>query len=206
MYLSHARNYGHAISSALLMTNSKIHLAKIKQWIFHNVICLAAWIGHLFRQISVFASLMMVDTLTWNSILPEAVTSLSPQPLPMTAEKQVTGCTKSLVSCRVEIHMSCLPENQHLGWVRVTFLGDFSSLSWAYFLCKWAKILICWCLWPFTVQDHIYGRSNFGHRFCLLALLTKFMVKIWAAINLAQDHKWSIPLASLLPQALTPTY
>ena len=24
-------------------------------------------------------------------------------------------------------------------------------------------------LWPFTVQDHIYGRSNFGHRFCLLA-------------------------------------
>ena len=48
MYLSHARNYGHAISSVLLMTNSKIHLAKIKQWIFHNVICLAAWIGHLF--------------------------------------------------------------------------------------------------------------------------------------------------------------
>ena len=43
-------------------------------------------------------------------------------------------------------HMSCLPENQHLGWVRVTFLGDFSSLSWAYFFCKWAKILICWCL------------------------------------------------------------
>ena len=36
-------------------------------------------------------------------------------------------------------YMSCLPENQHLGWVRVTFLGDFSSLSWAYFLCKWAK-------------------------------------------------------------------
>ena len=28
------------------------------------------------------------------------------------------------------------------------------------------------------------------------------MTKIWAAINLAQDHKWSIPLASLLPQAL----
>ena len=48
---------------------------------------------------------MMVDTLTWNSILPEAVTSLSSQPLHMTAEKQVTGCTKSLVSCRVEIHM-----------------------------------------------------------------------------------------------------
>ena len=42
--------------------------------------------------------------------------------------------------------MSCLPKNQHLGWVRVTFLCDFSSLSWAYFLCKWAKILICWCL------------------------------------------------------------
>jgi len=61
-------------------------------------------------------------------------------------------------------------------------------------------------LWPFTVQDHIYGRSNFGHRFCLLALLTKFMVKILAAINLAQDHKWSISLASLLQQGQTPTY
>ena len=84
--------------------NSKIRLAKIKQWIFHNEICLAAWIGHHF-QLSVFASLLMVNTLTWNSILPEAVTSLSSQPLPMTAEKQVTGCTKSLVSCRVEIHL-----------------------------------------------------------------------------------------------------
>ena len=27
-------------------------------------------------------------------------------------------------------------------------------------------------LWPFTALDHIYGRSNFGHRFCLLALWT----------------------------------
>ena len=25
-------------------------------------------------------------------------------------------------------------------------------------------------IWTFTVQDHIYGRSNFGHRFCLMAL------------------------------------
>ena len=32
------------------------------------------------------------------------------------------------------------------------------------------------------------------------------MTKILAAINLARDHKWSIPMASLLPQALTPTY
>ena len=102
MYLSHARNYGHTMSS-VLPTNSKIRHAKIKQWIFHNVICLAAWIGHHF-QLSVFASLLMVNTLTWNSILPEAVTSLSPQPLPITAEKQVKGCTKPLVSCRVEIH------------------------------------------------------------------------------------------------------
>ena len=41
------------------------------------------------------------------------------------------------------VDMSCLPENQHLGWLRVTFLGDFSSLSWAYFLCNQAEILIC---------------------------------------------------------------
>ena len=48
-------------------------------------------------------------------------------------------------------------------------------------------------LWPFTVQDHIYGRSNFGHRFCLLALLTKFMVKIWVAINMVLNCKWPKP-------------
>ena len=39
--------------------------------------------------------------------------------------------------------MSCLPENQHLGWVRVTFLDDFSSLSWASIMCNQAEILIC---------------------------------------------------------------
>jgi len=57
MYLSHARNYGHTMSS-VLPTNSKIRHAKIKQWIFHNEICLAAWIGHHF-QLSVFASLLI---------------------------------------------------------------------------------------------------------------------------------------------------
>ena len=51
-----------------------------------------------------------------------------------------------------------------------------------------------------------YGRSNYGHKFCLLALLAKLMVKIWSAINLAQNHKWSIPMASLLQQDLTATY
>ena len=40
----------------------------------------------------------MVDRLTWNSILPEAMTGLSSQPLPMTTEKQAKGCTKPLVS------------------------------------------------------------------------------------------------------------
>ena len=30
--------------------------------------------------------------------------------------------------------------------------------------------------------------------------------KILVAINLAQDHKWSIPMASLLQQGQTPTY
>ena len=60
-------------------------------------------------------------------------------------------------------------------------------------------------LWSLMVLGQIYGYSNFGHNFCQLALLAIFMAKIWLAINLAQDHKWSIPLASLLPQALTPT-
>ena len=52
-----------------------------------------------------------------------------------------------------------------------------------------------WLL-PFMVLGQIYGRSNFGHNFCQLALLAKFMANILAVVNLAQDHKWSIPMAS----------
>ena len=37
------------------------------------------------------------------------------------------------------------PEELHLGWVDVTFLGDFSCLSWAPIICNQAEILICWC-------------------------------------------------------------
>ena len=44
-----------------------------------------------------------------------------------------------------ELYIRSLPEEPHLTWVDVTF-SDFRHLSWAYFLCKWAKILICWCL------------------------------------------------------------
>ena len=43
------------------------------------------------------------------------------------------------------IHIRSLPEEPHIAWVGATF-SDFRHLSWAYFLCKWAKILICWCL------------------------------------------------------------
>ena len=32
-------------------------------------------------------------------------------------------------------------------------------------------------LWPSIVLDQIYG-SNFGHKFCLLAIFAKFMAKI----------------------------
>ena len=42
-------------------------------------------------------------------------------------------------------YMRCPPEEPHLAWGGVTFFGDFRHLSWAYFMCKWAKILICWC-------------------------------------------------------------
>ena len=34
--------------------------------------------------------------------------------------------------------------------------------------------------------------------------MTEITAKICMAINLAQDHEWPIPMASLLPQALTP--
>ena len=43
------------------------------------------------------------------------------------------------------VHMRSPPEEPHLAWRDVTF-SYFRHLSWAYFLCKWAKILICWCL------------------------------------------------------------
>ena len=46
------------------------------------------------------------------------------------------------------------------------------------------------------VLDQIYGRSNFAHKFCLLATLAKFMVKILGTINLIQDHKWPKPVYS----------
>ena len=41
-------------------------------------------------------------------------------------------------------YIRSLPEEPHLAWVGVTF-SDFGHLSWAYFLCKWDKILISWC-------------------------------------------------------------
>ena len=37
------------------------------------------------------------------------------------------------------------PEELHLAWVDVIFLGDFSCLSWASIMCNQAEILICWC-------------------------------------------------------------
>ena len=115
----------------------------------------------------------------------------------------------SIHNWKYMLHMRSHSKNQHLGWRLVSFslfLVTSEIFCPEYFLCKWAKILIWWCLaavnwfWPFIVLDHIYGRSNFGHKLCLLALLAKFMAKIWAAINMAQDHKWSIPMASLLQQ------
>ena len=58
------------------------------------------------------------------------------------------ACLQAEQSCEQKwdgkTHIRSLPEESHLAWVDVTF-SDFTSLSWAYFLCKWAKILICWC-------------------------------------------------------------
>ena len=42
-------------------------------------------------------------------------------------------------------NMRSPPEKPYLAWGVVTFFSDFRHLSWVYFLCKWAKILICWC-------------------------------------------------------------
>ena len=45
----------------------------------------------------------------------------------------------------LKTHMRSPPEEPHLAWVDVLFLGDFSCLSWASITCNWAEILICWC-------------------------------------------------------------
>ena len=69
-------------------------------------------------------------------------------------------------------HAACLGDIQVDGWVVINNVqGDIGSMLVP------DLVGVIW-LWPFTVQDHIYGCSNFGHRFCLLALWTKFMVKI----------------------------
>ena len=73
-------------------------------------------------------------------------------------------------------YMRSTPKEPHLALWLVTFLGDFSCLSWASIMCNRAEILICWSLtlleytgqrnWPFMVLGQIYGRSNFDHKFC----------------------------------------
>ena len=105
MYLSHARNYGHTISSVLLILKSV--LQKLNNGYFIMKFVLLPGLVTFFSryQCLLLCWWWIHCTLTWNSVLPEAVTSLSSQPLPMTAEKQATGCTKSFVSCRVEIHI-----------------------------------------------------------------------------------------------------
>ena len=67
------------------------------------------------------------------------------------------------------------------------------------------------------VLGRIYGSyfEHFGQKmdsllleeyWCNSHFLAKFMAQSWAAINQAQDHKWPIPLDSLLAGSVSPTY
>ena len=50
--------------------------------------------------------------------------------------------------------------------------ANFEGSPWAYVMCNWAQILICWRhwsteyrKWPFMVLGQIYGHSDLGHKF-----------------------------------------
>ena len=62
---------------------------------------------------------------------------------------------------------------------------------------------------PGKVKEHFgqqMGSLLSPEYWCNSQFVAKFMAQIWVAINLAQEHKWPIPLTSLLTQGLTPPY
>ena len=77
-------------------------------------------------------------------------------------------------------HMMSPPEEPHLAFpfLVTSLLSLFLVLLTRDFNILVSELAGVNCFWPFIVPGQIYGRSNFGHNFCQLALLGKFMTKI----------------------------
>ena len=69
-----------------------------------------------------------------------------------------------------------------------------------HFLCTIVQTI----LWADSGHPYIY--KIYTKYWCNSRFMAKFMAQIWTAINLAQDHKWPIPMASFLQQGLTLIY
>ena len=84
---------------------------------------------------------------------------------------------------------------QYFWLLGICWEANWHCISSAECSISWKNCwLFCWC-WCQRLSVLLYPL-----KFLKLVLLGKFMTKILAAINLAQDHKWSIPLASVLQQ------
>ena len=80
---------------------------------------------------------------------------------------------------------------QYFWLLGICWEANWHCISSAECSISWKNCwLFCWC-WCQRLSVLLYPL-----KFLKLVLLGKFMTKILAAINLAQDHKWSIPLAS----------
>ena len=86
--------------------------------------------------------------------------------------------------------------------------ANFEGSPWAYVMCNWAQILICWRhwsteyrKWPFMVLGQIYGHSDLGHKFGhKFSISSHIMIQavvnmIWGACN----HHVTSPVASCCP-------
>ena len=86
--------------------------------------------------------------------------------------------------------------------------ANFEGSPWAYVMCNWAQILICWRhwpteyrKWPFMVLGRIYGHSDLGHKFGhKFSISSHIMIQavvnmIWGACN----HHVTSPVASCCP-------
>ena len=86
--------------------------------------------------------------------------------------------------------------------------ANFEGSPWAYVMCNWAQILICWRhwsteyrKWPFLVLGQIYGHSDLGHKFGhKFSISSHIMIQavvnmIWGACN----HHVTSPMVPCYP-------
>ena len=85
--------------------------------------------------------------------------------------------------------------------------ANFEGSPWAYVMCNWAQILICWRhwsteyrKWPFLVLGQIYGHSDLGHKFGHKFSISSHimiqevvdMIKVWHVVDMSRVtwHTW----------------